>query len=111
MLEKLNSFNNKKQTIILANALILLLIFHLLYIFAVFYSTKFNFSNPLIPQEIVIEVFAPFAQKGIFITLGLLLILPLKFFKQNFFVVVLSIITFAIYYLTSFQPDFSEFQK
>lgn len=111
MLEKLNLLNNKKQTIILANALILLLIFHLLYIFSVYYSTKFNFNNPLIPKYLAFEVFAPFAKKGLFITLGLLLILPLKFFKQNFFVAVLCIITFVIYYLTSFEPDFSEFQK
>lgn len=111
MLEKLNSLNNIKKIELASNVLIILLIFHLLYIFTVFYSTKLNLENPLIPQQILIAVFAPFAQKGIFITLGLLLILPLKFFKQNFFVVVLCIITFAIYYLTSFEADFSEFQK
>lgn len=111
MLEKLNSLNNKKQVEVVSNILIMVLIFHLIYIFKVYYATKFNFSNPLIPKYLAFEVFAPFAQKGLSTTLGLVLIMPLKFFKQNFIVVLISLLILAIYYATSFEPDFSQFQK
>jgi cell division protein FtsW (lipid II flippase) len=111
MLEKLKEINRKSSVGKSLNILILLLILHLIFIFTVYYSTKFNYNNPLIPKYLVFEVFAPFAEKGLIIAIGLLVIIPLKNFKQNLIAIVICLIVIALYYFTSFEPNFAEYQK
>nr|WP_294923359.1 hypothetical protein [uncultured Flavobacterium sp.] len=111
MLEKLKEINYRKSIIRTSNCLIILLLLHLLFIFMTYYSIKFNFANPLLPKLLAIEVFAPYAQKGLIIMVGLLIAMPLKFFKQNLFAVIIYLVLIALYYLTSFEPNFAEYQK
>jgi uncharacterized membrane protein len=111
MFNKLNEINKKKNIEKIANAFMLILIFHLLFIFTIYYSTKFNFQNPLIPKYLAFEVFAPYAQKGLIITLGLLIVTILKFLRQNLIIILICLLIIAIYYLTSFEPNFAEYQK
>lgn len=111
MLEKLKEINNKKSIITTSNCLIIILILHLLFIFLIYCSVKLSYRNPLIPKFIAFEVFAPYAQKGFIITAGLLIVMPLKLFKQNLFTVIICLVLIGLYYLTSFEPDFSEYQK
>ena len=111
MFNKLNEINKKKNIEKIANVFMLMLIFHLLFIFAIYYSTKFNFQNPLIPKYLAFEVFAPYAQKGLIITLGLLIVTILKFLRQNLIIILICLLIIAIYYGTSFEPNFAEYQK
>ncbi len=111
MLEKLKEINRKSIVSKSLNVFILLLILHLIFIFTVYYSTKFNYSNPLIPTYLVFEVFAPFAEKGMILSIGLLMIIALKNFKQNLLAIVICLIIIALYYFTSFEPNFTEYQK
>jgi hypothetical protein len=111
MFNKLNEINKKKNIEKIANAFMLILIFHLLFIFTIYYSTKFNFQNPLIPKYLAFEVFAPYAQKGLIITLGLLIVTILKFLRQNLIIILICLLIIAIYYLTSFEPNFADYQK
>lgn len=111
MLTKLNVINNKKSIARISNCLIILLILHLLFIFLIYCTTKLNYKNPLIPKYLAFEVFAPYAQKGLIITFGLLIVMSLKFFKQNLLIIIICSILIALYYFTSFEPDFSEYQK
>lgn len=111
MFQKLNEINKKKAFELIANAFLLILIFHLLFIFAIYYSTKFNYQNPLIPKIIALEIFAPYAQKGLIITFGLLLSTIFKFLKLNLIVILICLIVIFFYYFTSFEADFSAYQK
>lgn len=111
MLTKLNAINNKKSIARISNCLIILLILHLLFIFIIYCSVKLSYRNPLIPKYLAFEVFAPYAEKGLMITIGLLTIMTLKFFKQNLLTIIICLIIIALYYFTSFEPDFTEYQK
>ena len=111
MFENLNEINNKKSIIRIANLLILILIFHVLYVFSIYYSTKFSLTNPLIPKELAFEIFYPYSKKGVILTFGLLVVNILKLFKQNTIVILICLIILITYYFTSFQPDFSEYPK
>lgn len=111
MFDKLAEINKKKSFGKIANAFLIILIFHLLFIFAIYYSTKFAYKNPLIPKDLAFEVFAPYAQKGLIVTFGLLIATIFKFMKQNLVVILSCLIVIAIYYFTSFEPDFVEYQK
>ena len=46
MFDKLNEINKKKNFEKIANAFLIILIFHLLFVFTIYYSTKFNYNNP-----------------------------------------------------------------
>ena len=111
MPEKLKEINNKKSIIRTSNCLIIILILHLLFIYLIYCTTKLNYRNPLIPKYLAFEVFAPYAQKGFIITAGLLIVMPLKFFKQNLFAIIICLVLIGLYYLTSFEPNFAEYQK
>lgn len=111
MLKKLIIINNKNSIIRTSNCLIIILILHLLFIFLIYCSVKLSYSNPLIPKYLAFEVFAPYAQKGLMITAGLLIVMPLKFFKQNLFAIIICLAVIAFYYLTNFEPNFAEYQK
>lgn len=111
MPEKLKEINNKKSVARISNCLIIILILHLLFIFLIYCSVKLSYSNPLIPKYLAFEVFAPYAQKGLMITAGLLIVMPLKFFKQNLFVIIICLVVISLYYLTNFEPNFAEYQK
>lgn len=111
MLEKLNAINNQKRVARISNCLIILLILHLLFIYLIYCTTKLSYRNPLIPKYLAFEVFAPYAEKGLIITAGLLMVMPLKFFKQNLFAIIICLVLIGLYYLTSFEPNFAEYQK
>ena len=111
ILEKLKEINQKRSVEKTSNVLILLVIILLLNIFAVYYSTKLNLTNPLIPKYLAFEIFDPYAAKGIILTFGILIATTLKFFKQNLITIIVCLVVIALYYFTSFEPNFTEYQK
>ena len=111
MVEKLKLINRKKSVERISNFLIFLPILLLISIFANYYSTKLNLSNPLIPKYLAFEIFAPYALKGTILTIGILLVTALKIFKQNLIAILICVIIIALYYLTSFEPNFAEYPK
>lgn len=111
MQEKLKEINRNSSTEKASIVLILLGFIHLICVFTFYYKTKFNLENPLIPKYLAFELFEPYAVKGIILTLGLFLATILKFFKQNLAVLIICIIIIALYYLTSFHPDFTAYQN
>lgn len=110
MFDKLNGINKNKNFEKIANAFLIILIFHLLFVFTIYYSTKFNYNNPLIPKYLAFEVFAPYADKGLIITFGLLIATTLKFLKQHLIIILICFFVIAVYYFTSFEPNFTEYQ-
>jgi hypothetical protein len=111
MPQKLKEFNHNKRISQISNCLVIILILHLLFIFMIYCTVKLSYRNPLIPKYLAFEVFAPYAEKGLIITIGLLIVMPLKFFKQNLLTIIICLILIALYYFTSFEPDFTEYQK
>ena len=111
MLEKLKEINRKSIVEKTLNILIILVLLLLLNVFAVYYSTKLNLTNPLIPKYLAFEIFNPYATKGIILTFGLLIAITLKFFKQNLIAIIICFLVIALYYFTSFEPNFTEYQK
>lgn len=111
MIPQYREINQNKKNSITANVLLIILILHLLFVFAVYFSTKLVFQNPLLPKYIAFETFAPYALKGLIVTFGLLTAILLKFLKQNLIVIVICIIVITIFYCTPFEPDFTPYQK
>ena len=111
MLEKLKEINRNVSTEKTASILIILALLHLINVFAFYYKTKLNLANPLIPKYLAFELFEPYAVKGIILTIGILIASFLKFFKQNLIVILVCAIIILLYYLTSFEPSFAEYQK
>ncbi len=109
MLQKLNEINTKSSVIKISNVALLLVIGLLLNIFVVYYATKLNLANPLIPKYLAFEIFYPYAIKGLILTIGLLIATTLKIFKQNFLVIVICVLVIAAYYFTSFAPNLEEY--
>ena len=111
MLEKLKEINRNVSTEKTASILIILALLHLINVFAFYYKTKLNLANPLIPKYLAFELFEPYAVKGIILTIGILIASFLKFFKQNLIVILVCAMIILLYYLTSFEPSFAEYQK
>ena len=111
MLEKLKEINRNSNTEKTASFLIILALLHLINVFAFYYKTKLNLANPLIPKYLAFELFEPYAVKGIILTIGILIASFLKFFKQNLIVILVCAMIILLYYLTSFEPSFAEYQK
>jgi hypothetical protein len=111
MLEKVNEINIEKNCKKIANVILILLILHLLFIFLIYYSTALIYKNPFIPKYLAFEIFAPYAKKGVILTLGVLIATILKMFKQNLFVILVCLLSILVYYLTNFEPDFTDYKK
>lgn len=111
MLKRLKEINSNVNTAKTANGLITLALLHLLYVFAFYYKTKLNLANPLIPKYLAFELFEPYVVKGIILTIGVLLASFFKFFKQNLMVILVCAMIIVLYYFTSFEPNFTEYQK
>lgn len=110
MFKKLKEINKNTRFQKIANVILILLILHLLFIFLIYYSTSFNCNNPFIPKYLAFEIFAPYAKKGVFLTLGVLIATIMKIFKQNLFVILICALSILVYYFTSFEPNFSEYK-
>lgn len=108
---KIKELNNSENLEKASKILILISIFLLITIFAKYYQTKMNLQNPLIPKYLAFEIFNPYSQKGFILTVGLFFSLSAKFLKQNIISVIICIIIIAIYFLTSFEPNFTEYNK
>lgn len=106
-IKELNASENLEKS---SKILILISIFLLITIFAKYYQTKMNLQNPLIPKYLAFEIFNPYSQKGFVLTVGLFFSLSAKFLKQNLISVIICIIIIAIYFLTSFEPNFTEYK-
>lgn len=111
MLEKLKEINRKSNVEKVSSILIILALVHLLNVFAFYYKTKFNLENPLIPKYLAFELFEPYAVKGLILIIGLLIATLSKFLKQNLIAIIICTIAFVLYYLTSFEPNFTAYQK
>jgi type IV secretory pathway VirB3-like protein len=48
--------------------------------------------------------------KGTILSIGIVLATIFKIFKQNLFAIFICVIIIALYYLTSFDPNFTEYQ-
>ena len=106
MLEKLKELNRNKSTEITAKVLIVFVIFHLLSVFCVYYKTKLNLTNPLIPKYLLYGIFEPYVPKGFILTIGLLIATILKFVKQNLITILICVIVIIAYHVTSFEANF-----
>jgi hypothetical protein len=106
MFEKLKEINRSRSTELTAKILMVLTIFHLLSVFCVYYKTKLNLTNPLIPKYLVYGVFEPYIPKGFILTIGLLIATILQFIKQNLIAIVVCVIVIVAYHLTSFEANF-----
>ena len=62
-----------------------------------------NLKNPLISQELISDLFTPYADVGFILSIGLMLILVLKFFKQNLIVIIGALILIGFYYLADYN--------
>ncbi|MEY2922151.1 MAG: hypothetical protein RL108_773 [Bacteroidota bacterium] len=111
MFEKLKEINRNLSTEKTASGIIIFALFHLINVFAFYYKTKLNLANPLIPKYLAFELFEPYAVKGGILTIGIFIAMFLKLFKQNLLVILVCTIIIALYYLTSFEPNFTEYQK
>ena len=107
MLEKLKEVNRNRSTEITAKVLIVLTILYLLSIFCVYFQTKLNLTNPLIPKYLITGIFDPYATKGIILTIGLLVATILQFFKQNLITILVCVIALTLYYITTFEANFA----
>lgn len=105
IITKYFALNTAKITNGFSIFLILYINFLILSTFAQFISLKLNLKNPLIPQEFISDLFTPYADVGFVLSTGLMLILILKFFKQNLIVIIGALILIGIYYLTDFSPE------
>ena len=83
---------------------------HLLNVFIFYFQTKLNFQNPLLPKYLAYEIFEPYAIKGIILTLGITTVTILKFFKLNLIIILICVLLIVLYYFTSFEPKFVEYQ-
>ena len=109
MIKKLNAINESTKIKMIYKALILIVNLLLISIFAIYFSTKMNFANPLIPKFLAFEVFYPYSQKGLVLAIGLFFALVSKFLKQNLITIIICIIVILIYCVSSFQPNFTEY--
>lgn len=111
MIKKLNEVNKSATTEMISKILILVVTFLLITIFAIYFSTKMSYKNPLIPKFLAFEVFYPYSQKGFILSIGLFFALISKFLKQNLIAVIICLIIISIYLFTSFEPNFTEYNK
>jgi uncharacterized membrane protein len=111
MLEKLKEINRNVSTEKTSSGLIILALFYLVSVFAFYYKTKLEIVNPLIPKYLAYELFEPYAVKGIILTIGLLLATTLKFLKQNLIAILVCVVVITLYHLTTFEPNFTAYQK
>jgi len=79
------------------NGLIILLFFLVLRVFLIYKQTQFNLTNPLIPKDLVCEVFNSYVDGGIFLLLGLFLGFILKSFNLNFISFLVSLLSLSLY--------------
>lgn len=110
MFKKLKEINQKNNIERISGILVIVAMILLLNVFTVYYKTKLNLTNPLIPKYLIDGVFAPYALKGIILSCGILAATILKFFRQNLAAIIFCAIAIILYYFTSFEPDFSDYQ-
>ena len=100
-LMKLQKLNQSKGASIGSVCVILYLNLLLVLIFIQYFQNKAALNNPLIPREIVDVTFEQNARKGLILSIGFIVILLLKFTKQNFLAILAWIIVIAIYNFTT----------
>lgn len=106
-MSKLENLNNQKLFRMLAIAGIIYINILLIIIFSSYFQTKANLTNPLIPKQLIDISFEQNAVKGMILSSGLLILLVLKFAKQNFFTSIGSFILLLAYLFVDHSIDFS----
>ena len=101
------ALNNTRVAIGVSIVLILFVNFLIISAFAHFQSLKLNLDNPIMPQEYISDIFAPYAKVGLVLSIGLILLLLLKFLKQNLMVIIGAVLLIGFYYLTDLTPDWN----
>ena len=81
--------------------LILFINLILISIFAKYYSIKSDLDNPLIPKYMVSLAYEPYIKKGIILSIGFLVLLILKYLKQNVLVIVIALALIWFYFFTN----------
>lgn len=109
MKKKIIELNKSNKIDKISIGIILVINLFLVSIFAQYYSTKLNLTNPLIPKYLAFEIFEPYALKGFITSIGLLFTLILRFLKQNLFSLIIGIIIICIYIFTNSIPDYSQY--
>ncbi len=92
------SLNENKKIILIANGLLIFTTLLILGILSTLYKYSAFLDNPLLAQEQFFEISQKQITSGVFSTIGLLIMVILKSFKQNFFIVIMGVLTVFIYY-------------
>ena len=92
-----NKLNTNDFLIKVNSGLIILLFLLILRVFLIYKQTQFNLTNPLIPKDLVCEVFNSYVDGGIFLLLGLFLVYILKSFNLNFISFLVSLLSLFLY--------------
>jgi hypothetical protein len=100
IIHKYSALNNTKVTVRVSIVLILYVNYLVITGFVKFQSLNLNLDNPLIPQEYISDIFASYAKVGLVLSIGLMLILLLKFRRQNLIVILGAVVLIGFYYLT-----------
>lgn len=93
---RITQLKQSERTRILASTFLFIDCAALIWIFASYYRTRWNLSNPLIPKELADYAFWPFALKGLILSVGLPLALAFRLSGQNVASVVVSLISLAL---------------
>ena len=95
-----NSTLNKKREIKTISLIVLIfMIILILSALSEILSNNLNLDNPLISKELKLEMNAPYRTYFLISTITLILVLILRFLKQNLIALILGIVMIGIYYL------------
>ncbi len=87
--------DQSKKIQISSNVAIVLLLLFVLASFCQYYSMKLNFTNPLIPEKLIEIATKPFLDKAMILSVGIIVMVIMKFFKRNFFALCIGLLLIA----------------
>lgn len=97
---KIIRFDQSKKIKISTNIVIILILLLILSSFCQYYSMKLNFKNPLIPEKLIEIATKPFLNKAITLSVGIIIMVIMKYFKRNLFALCIGILL-IVYYVFS----------
>ena len=89
-----------------ANILILYTNYLTVLCFLEIYSTGLNLNNPIISKGLIMQIIAPYVKLGLILTIGLFLILIIRFLKQQLISAILSLLLVLFYHTYEKIPNF-----
>tara|TARA_B100000929_G_C15232656_1_gene326889 strand:- start:35 stop:439 length:405 start_codon:yes stop_codon:yes gene_type:complete len=89
-----------------ANILILYTNYLTVLCFLEIYSIGLNLNNPIISKGLIMQIIAPYVKLGLILTIGLFLILIIRFLKQQLISAILSLLLVLFYHTNEKIPNF-----